>query len=78
MVLIRVIQNASHFLQNYLPRRLDFFMFPNKQELIAKVVPPTIFSPFSFISEKIENAFSFKKIPAFKYSNLWEVDDSKK
>ena len=65
------------FLQNYLPRRLDFFMFPNKQELIAKVVPPTIFSPFSFISEKIENAFSFKKIPAFKYSNLWEVDDSK-
>lgn len=67
----------SFFLQNYLPRRLDFFMFPNKQELIAKVVPPTIFSPFSFISEKIENAFSFKKIPAFKYSNLWEVDDSK-
>lgn len=67
----------SYFLQNYLPRRLDFFMFPNKQELIAKVVPPIIFSPFSFISEKIEKDFSFKKIPAFKYSNLWEVDDLK-
>ena len=61
----------SYFVQSYLPRRLDHFMFPNTLEIAGKVISPKVLSPFNFLEHYFDDDILFKLIPAFRYSYLW-------
>ena len=61
----------SYFVQSYLPRRLDNFMYPNALEIKGNVISSKVLSPFSFLENKFDDAISFQSIPAFRYSYLW-------
>ncbi len=61
----------SYFIQSYLPRRLDNFMYPNTFEIKGKVISSKVLSPFSFLEHHFIDEVSFKSVPAFRYSYLW-------
>ena len=61
----------SYFVQSYLPRRLDNFMYPNALEIKGKVISPKVLSPFNFLEHYFDDDILFQSIPAFRYSYLW-------